>query len=257
VLRQNRPVQVYRPFVNVPAGRIEGRRAGRGLGQNNYDVVMVPAPTIERGPLAPLMIPPPPAWYGRQQLGALGQDFSGFDPFAGIDLSQIGTDLSSNVTAAINVGITQGISSLDSAIAHSISTSSGGKIDPVPMENYVTANVLAPVSAAVQNPAVLQSIPTLQALWNFLETGKARWLAFLQQVAINYPDGAKNSGARLAPYFSGLETNISQHLSALGSGTPFIPGTNIPSPTSTISVSGWWILAGLGLWFLSRKKGGG
>lgn len=157
--------------------------------------------------------------------------------------------------------INSGLATLDTAIRNAIGGNSPGStsVDPVPVQNQITATVLAPVSAALQMQQVLASAPSLQALYTFLVTGEQRWLQFIQQ----YPSARATAAQQtLAPYFSGLKTRIQSELAKFGqspTGTPggTIPGTNIPLPTPSTGIlagGGLGLLALGGLaWFLLRR----
>jgi hypothetical protein len=161
----------------------------------------------------------------------------------------------------------------------------------VAVQNQITTQVLAPISADVSLPQV-KADPTVIShsdwtmLYNALTTTQTNWLNFLHNTA--WPDGgqaARQGEATLAPYFSGLLADIMQGLQATGgvtgifssifgntlpispvtaaSNVPGAPGSPVygpPLPPGGISTAGFSTLvpvalAGLALWyFMGRKK---
>lgn len=171
------------------------------------------------------------------------------------DLGDWGGIILDDIYAGVGQTIQQGMSSLDAAIRNALGSGSGGAADPVPVQDQVLSMVLAPVSSAVQIPAVMESAPTLQALYSFLTGAERRWLDFLRA---NWSDRAAGAQQTLAPYFSGLETKLQTGLARLGSSpTGYIPGTNIPFPTgAAVAGGGIGLLLGLGaMALLMRKRG--
>lgn len=158
-------------------------------------------------------------------------------------------DPTATIQGAVQTAVDDGYQAFDSWVTSYLNgQSSAGKIDPVPVENQTTREVLAPVSAALQIPAVTNSVTTLQQLGTFLNNGLLKWQAFLDRVAVNYPDGARNSGARLAPYFQGLNATINADLAKLGAAPTSLPGLpGVTVPTSVFAGMSWTTIALLGL----------
>lgn len=167
-----------------------------------------------------------------------------------IDLSTLGND---QIAAAINAG--------DVALQNSIAQAVVGNpssVDPVPTQNLILQTVLAPVSAALQNAGIVNSVPALQTLGQFLSAQQAQWMTFARKYPSSRMTGAINT---LAPYWTNLGNAIANDIVKLG-GTPTtvpgLPGVTIPGnilsnlfgSTSTTTL----LLAGLAIWFVMRGR---
>jgi hypothetical protein len=203
---------------------------------------------INQRQIAALTLPWTQERFSRGPVGAnwQGEGLSGLDGLGDI-WSDIGSTAESDLGTAVNNAIQYGMTQLTSK------TSQSGT-DPVPVQNSVTNDILAPVSNALQMPVVTQHADLLNALFTFLQNGKQVWYNWINSHPSSRAYAAK---ATLDPYFTGLQNSIQSKLSTLGANVPVIPGTSIPIPsgyvTSGIS-AGMVAVAAIGLYFLSRRR---
>jgi hypothetical protein len=158
----------------------------------------------------------------------------------------------------------------------------------VPVQNQITTQVLAPISADVSMPQV-KADPTVIShsdwlmLYNALTQTQTAWLNWLHNTQWPDPSKAQGAEATLAPYFSGLLADIMKGLQATGgvgsqitsiftstipiapvsaAGPGVAPSSAVYGPPASLmtSTAGFSTLvpvalAGLALWyFMGRKK---
>lgn len=143
-----------------------------------------------------------------------------------------------------------------------------------PMQNDIHYNVLAPISAALDNPETL-TLQDLEMMLNTLETTEQAWLSFLQTTQWSDGRAAIQAEATLKPYFTEfkneIRTYIGQMTGTVYTGTvPSIPGGTGYPPRYTTTGSGGsgtnflnsvssympMILAGAAIVMLPRLLGG-
>lgn len=85
----------------------------------------------------------------------------------------------------------------------------------VPTQNQITSTVLAPISAAVQEPGIhTETCDALTATLNTLNQTEQKWLIFLHDARWTDGRASQQAETTLAPYFSGLRQDLTDEINA-------------------------------------------